>query len=181
MDTDALTFAAAKEGFLQKYAVNSNVLESTKFLFISHNMKNLNLFATGVLLPSVSIGEALQSTPLVDMYRAGDKIQFEPVTAQFIVDEDLKVYEEIFDWMVGLGFPADREQYSDQKGKGLYADLTIIFMKNSNETNMKVKLYNAFPIFLGPIQFTSGDTPDNPLQTDVTFRYDYFEIERVNA
>lgn len=181
MGTFDISLAAAKESFITRYAINSNLLESAKFVFLSQNMKYLNLFATGAIVPSVSLGEVLQPTPLVDIYRAGDKIQYEPITATFLIDEDLRVYEELYNWMKGLGFPHDHSEYSNQVREGRYADLNVLFLKNSTESNLKMKLYNAFPIFLGPIQMSSQESPDQVLTTDVTFRYDTFEMSRENT
>ena len=90
MEEDYLDIAKARQSFLDKYDINSNLIESSKFLFVSHNMPHLNFFVQAVTLPSVSIGEAIQDTPYSTIYRAGDKMNFEPIAVTFLIDEDLK-------------------------------------------------------------------------------------------
>lgn len=176
-----LTVAAARQSFLEKYDINSNILESSKFIFVAHTTPYLNFFAQGVTLPSVSGQEVLQETPLSTVYRAGDKIMYELLAVQFLIDEDLKVWEELHNWIRGYTFPVNFNEYKVQKTKGIYADMDILFLKNSYESNLSMRFRNVFPTSVGPLTMSSDTGPENVMTTEVTFRYDYFDIIRGSA
>lgn len=176
--TEALTVAAARESFLNKYDINSNILETSKYIFVTHNLPFLNFFAQSVQTPSISTNEVFQDTPYSIIYRAGDKLMYEPLTATFLIDEDLKVWEEIYNWMRGYTYPTTREEYRAQAKKGIYADMSILFLKNSHESNLSFRLHDCFPTSIGPINFDSTADAGTVMTTDVTFRFSTFEIVR---
>ena len=43
----------------------------------------------------------------------GDTLDFEDLEITFLVNEDLSNYREIHDWMIGIGFPKNNEQFTD--------------------------------------------------------------------
>lgn len=179
MYDEFLTIEAARQTFLDKYDINTNYLEASKFIFVSPTMHNLNFFAQSAVLPSISIDAPRQPTPLSDIFRHGDKIIYEPLTLTFLVDEDLKVWEELYNWAAGNTYPIDQKQYAEQLKKGgPYADMQLIFLKNSYQSNLSFKFWNCHPIFLGTINFSSSSDAESVLTTEVTFRFDTFEIMR---
>ena len=62
-------------------------------------------FVTTCNVPGVSIGEALFPTPLIDIGLVGDKITYETLDVSFLVDEDLKNYQELHNWITDISFP----------------------------------------------------------------------------
>jgi hypothetical protein len=174
----AISIEEARANYLSKYNINSNLLESAKYLFVTHNLPNLNFFAQGLTFPSVNGTEILQSTPLSDVYRAGDKIMYDPLTITFLVDEDLRVWEECANWLTGYTFPQNYSQYKEQRRKGIYSDMSLLVLKNSWESNITFRFYNCFPTSVGPFTLNSSDGADAIMTTDVVFRFDTFSIIR---
>jgi hypothetical protein len=70
-------------------------------------------FCTNANIPGITLGEAQFPTPMSDMPLAGDKLTFDTLNIQFIVDEELKNYRELWEWLVGIGFPKAHSQFSD--------------------------------------------------------------------
>lgn len=178
MENEFLSISAIRQNFQSKYNINSNLLETTKFIFVPANMTFLAFFSQSVLLPSVSLNEIMVETPYSTTYRAGDKLIYEPITISMLIDEDLRVWEDTYDWLKGLGYPHSGIEHQQQEAKGLYHDMHLIVLKNSYQTNMVFKFENCFPTFLGPIQMASTGSPDDVLTADITFRYDTFTIVR---
>jgi hypothetical protein len=174
----SISIEEARANYLSKYNINSNLLESTKYLLVTHNLPNLNFFAQGLTFPSVNGTEILQSTPLSDIYMAGDKILYDPLTISFLVDEDLRVWEECASWLIGYTFPQNYDQYKKQLRRGIYCDMSLLVLKNSYESNLTFRFYNAFPTSVGPFTLNSSDSADAVMTTDVTFRFDSFSIIR---
>lgn len=182
MEIDNLTFASAAESFQSRYRVNTNFLQSSKFAFACHNTPYLNYFSQSLQLPGVSAGEIPQDTPLSTIYRAGDKIQFEPLTINFLVDEDIRIWEETYNWMTGFTFPLTDKQYTIRRDtKGIYTDMTMFMFTNNNTDNLRIKFRNCFPVFLGPIAMNAMENAEVVMQSDLTIRFDYFEIQRVRS
>jgi hypothetical protein len=102
----------------------------------------------------MDLGVATQATYLKDIPRPGDKIQFSDFTLRFLVDEDLKNYMEIQNWMRGLGFPESlREIYDlynvnselydgrvNNYGELLYSDATLEVLNSTNNPQFLVKV-----------------------------------------
>ena len=49
-------------------------------------------FCTAANVPGINLGEAQYPTPLHDLHLIGDKLTFENLTINFIVDEELQNY-----------------------------------------------------------------------------------------
>ena len=61
----------------------------------------------------ITLGEAQFPTPMSDMPLSGDKLTFDTLNIQFIVDEELRNYRELWEWIVGIGFPKNHSQFSN--------------------------------------------------------------------
>ena len=69
-------------------------------------------------IPGISLGSATQPTPLVDIPIPGDKISFQSLDINFLVDENLNNYKEIHDWLIGIGFPQNYTQFQNLQAEG---------------------------------------------------------------
>lgn len=168
----------AKETYLQKYDINANRLESANFLLVTHNNPFMNFFCQTIVIPSVTTNAVLVPTPYSETWRHGDKAVYEPLNVSILIDEDLRVWEEAYNWIKGLTYPHDSEEYRQQVKHGLYSDMSIIFLKNSKNPNLMLRIYNCHPIFIGPINMSVSDDPNAIMQTDLTFQYDTFRFIR---
>ena len=56
-------------------------------------------------IPGVSMAQASQYTPFVDIAVVGDKLQYDNFNMTFMVDESLQNYMEMYDWVKNIGFP----------------------------------------------------------------------------
>ena len=71
-------------------------------------------FVTRANIPGVTLGQAVQATPFTDMPVVGDKLTYDDFYFTFIVDEQLKNYQEMHNWLVNIGFPASGNQFKAQ-------------------------------------------------------------------
>jgi hypothetical protein len=172
----------AIESFASNTPQNSSILQLTRFTFIIPDMPYLKYFCQTVNLPSVSTGEVPVATPFSNTYRHGDKMVFEPLTLTVLLDEDMRVWEETYNWIKGISNPTS---FADYKRKGLndktplYYDGFLTVNTNSNNPNIRMKFHNCFPTSLSSINFDTKTNADSIPTCDITFRYDIFEVERV--
>ena len=158
---------------------NKNYLQSNKWSFTLANSPHTVYFCQSIVLPGVSVGEAMVPTPFSDTYRHGDKMVFESLTLTVLIDEDMRTWEEIFNWMKGLSYPNDFREYQEQKKKGLYTDAVLEPHTNNHTSNFRIHFRECFPTSIGPVTFSYTDDPNLVLSTDVTIRYDTFYFERI--
>ena len=101
----------AIESFASNTPQNSSILQLTRFTFIIPDKPYLKYFCQTVSIPSVSINPVTVPTPLTNTYRHGDKMEFDALTITAIVDEDMRIWQETYDWMKGLANPVTTDQY----------------------------------------------------------------------
>ena len=167
---------------LRQQPKNTNTQLPNHYKLVFPKVRNLEYFCQDVQLPSVSFPPIPNSNPFVDMYVPGDKLKFDPLIIEFKVDEEFRVYEDIFSWMVGLTFPHEFEDYNLQNKKGKYADGSLIAVPSSNDTETKkpigFRFVNMFPFYLGGIRFSTTDTGTQIMTTQAQFAYTLFDIIR---
>lgn len=172
-----------RESNLTRMPQNTSLLQSTKYTFSFPNLPFLNYFVTNVNIPGISTNEVTVSTPFSDTYRHGDKLVYEPLMVNILLDEDLRVWEETHNWLTSLTFPRRFEEYapnqSKQQFKDKYYDSILTINTNSNIANMRLKFRNCHPTSLSGLQFSTNDSELENITSSITFRYDYYDIERL--
>jgi hypothetical protein len=166
---------------------NINFLSQLGLKFIISNKPHLNYFVQRATLPGLTLGIAIQPTPFAQIPWAGDLV-FNDLTIDFRVDEDLKNYLEIFDWIIGLGFPENFEQYKrllqstvvPNPGIGeTQVDGTLIMFTNQMVPRFEAKFEYLFPYSLSDLILTSMDADVQYLTATVTFKYMVYRINRL--
>ena len=179
---------------------NLNLLSPVAFRFSLKDIPHVNFFCQSAQIPSVSLGEVAIQTPLASVYHAGD-MTYDPLAVRFLVDEDLKNYLEIHDWIKGLGHPTDFEEYRSYRSgtrevpkspnfvsntsststhvdtSRRLSDATLTVLTNKLNGNIQVNFRDCFPISLGSIDFDLTNTEISSIVVDVSFRYTSFVIE----
>ena len=149
-------------------------------------LPNVDFFCQRVNIPAVNLGVYRQPTPLSDAPTEGDKIDFEQFAMNFIVNEDLSNYLEIYNWLIAMGFPDDHNQFNlaknlNQTGtKTIRSDMNIIINTNKSNPNYSVTFKDAFPISLGSIELDASATSLEPIIVDATFEFvGSFSIDKI--
>ena len=162
-------------------------------------------FCTNANIPGITLGEAQYPTPMSDIPISGDKLTFDTLNIQFLVDEELKNYREMWEWLVGLGFPKQHSQFSDvlsesklntvlpgasrmtysnkagQKSTltdgASYSDATMTFYNSKNIAKVEVHFRDIFPTSLSGIDLTTDTSDVEYIRVDASFRYLYYEFK----
>lgn len=169
------------ESFLTTIPQNTNFLQSTKYTFLIPNLPFARYFCQSINLPGVTSNEIEVPTPFSNTYRHPTKMTFEPFTISFLIDEDVRVWEETYKWIVSLTRPESSKQYIKYKDKDTspYQDGILTVNTNANIPNLRIKFKNVFPVSLSGIQFGTMNSADTTPTADLTFRYDIFEFQRI--
>ena len=164
---------------------NKNFLSPLNFKFFIKKTPYINFFIQKINLPSIRLIQVDTSNPFVKTPYAGDHIDFGTLTMNFKVDEDLKNYLEIHNWIIGLGFPERYEQYRDLSNKPIYtgdgivSDMTLTILASTKTPNYEITFVDAFPVSLSDLTFNTMDNTVNFLSADATFKYTHYTITRL--
>jgi hypothetical protein len=176
--------------FIAGLPSNYNVLSPLAFRLDIERLPMATFFCQSVNVPGVTLGETEQVTPLINIPIPGDKMEFDSLTATFLIDEDLTNYIEILNWIRGLGTPEVLSEYGDlEKASPTYnvytnksvagdvlSDITLHILTNSKNTNKEVIYRDCFPIALGEIAFDSA-SDGGVIVADATFQLRDYVIQ----
>jgi hypothetical protein len=180
---------------IERQPDNFDLARASQFKFDILKVPNTTYFAQEINLPGIAFsGDAIMNTRYKAIPFMGDTLDFSPLELTFLVQENLKNYREIHDWMTGIGFPISPEQFAkaikdtDTKdignaGKGnvtnpsvMTSDATLTILTNKNNPSIQVKFRNIYPTSLSGLQFDTKDTATEGLTASVTFNYDVYEL-----
>ena len=147
---------------------NINMLSPTGFKLTINKEKfaNTEFFITTFGIPSVSSSEVQTNFRGSVAYEPSETRQFESLNLRFVIDEDMKNYTEIFDWINDNVKNKKMERY----------DMILSVMSSHNNVNKQFQFKDAFPVSLSGVEFNTQATDVEYLQADVTFRYNEFLI-----
>ena len=169
---------------------NRNFLSPVGFKLKINKCPKVDFLAVGANLPGITLGTALQPTYLKDIDLPGDKLVYDDLRVNFIVDEDLENYSQIYKWMVGLGYPESQKQFVDLKATDEYypeigerenphaqfSDGTLQILNSNFRPQAYVKLEGLFPVALSSLDFDATQGDINYFTASVTFKYTIFQL-----
>ena len=176
-------------------------LSPTQFKFNIHQLPKVEFFTTSANVPAISLGDAVMSTPYKEIPMMGDTLSYENLSITFIVDENLENYVELHNWMVAIGFPKSRTQFSDFRSaaastpiatqgtsddigdvqpatsaRGMFGDAILTILTNKNNPVVEVRFEDLYPIALGALDFTQTVTDVEYISVTADFSYKIYEI-----
>lgn len=168
---------------LTRQPVNKNFLSPLGFKFLLLKAPTVEYFVQSVNLPSLGFQSADVPTPFVSLPFPGDHLRYGEFNLTFKIDEDMKNYLEIFNWLVGLGFPDTFDQYKNianvSTRDGVVSDATLMILTSAKNPNISISFKNMFPTSLSDIQFDTTQTDVEFVNATATFKYQSFTIAQI--
>ena len=169
-------------GALDKNPGNVNLTAPQGYRFQIKKLPNVNYFLQTVDIPEITMPPSIQSNPFADIQWPGNKLTFGDLNITFKVDEDLNNYRELFNWMMGIGFPENTEEYGvlarkpAHSGEGVFSDASLIATTMLKNPNIEYIFQDAWPSYLGSIAFSTTSDDVNYLTCKATFKYTLFKV-----
>ena len=164
----------------------------TQFRFGIHQLPKVEFFATAVNIPGISLGTAILSTPYKDIPLPGEKLEYGNLSIEFLVDEYLENYISLHNWMTGLGFPQDREEFKTYRDvtsntpttstraatpdRAMYSDAFIMILSNKNNPILEINFEDIFPISIGDLNYTQDATDVEYIKVTAEFAYKIYTM-----
>jgi len=162
---------------------NFNYLQPTGFRLVIDrtNYPNLEFFVQDFTHAGVIMNTAdLQYKKLAAIPFIGDKLTYNEMLANIILDEDMKAYTEMHDWMrrildQDMTTPVDRFKAKTEQPPA-QSDITLSILSSSNNPVVRIKYKDCIPTALTDIQFQSTAGGESFITFGASFRFTYFDI-----
>lgn len=171
---------------IQGQPENKNMLSQIGFRFSVKRLPSVSFFASRINMPGLTLNAVPVPTPFKVINMAADKLEYGEFSVTFKVDEDMGNYLEIFDWMVGIGFPTkfdERKQLvangQNSPGTGIFSDGTLMINSSAKNPNMEVTFIDLLPVSLSDLDFTTQASDVDYLEATVSFKFLYYTITRL--
>ena len=170
---------------------NLNYLSQLKFSFLIKKLPNVNFFVQQATLPNVTLGRFDRPSPFVKLPEPGDHLEYGEFQLTFRVDEDMRNFREMYNWMLALGFPENFSQYKALADKdvlknwgasgedSLMSDGTLIIQNSNVNSNLQVTFHNMFPTSVQDLIFDYRQSDVEYLECLCTFAYERFSITSI--
>ena len=168
---------------------NRNFLSPTGFKFSIVKSPKVAFFCNQANIPDLTLGVAVQPSYFKDIDQPGDKVTFGDLNLQFLVDEDLKNYMEIQNWIRGMGFPEDATEahniqltgnpgmdLKSRRWQNMFSDGTLQILSSSMVAKFQVVFRQMFPYSLTTLDFDATATDIDYFTANVSFKYLIYEI-----
>ena len=179
-----------------------------QFRFKMTKIPKVEFFVQTANIPGINLGTATVASPLYDYPVPGDKINYQSLDISFLVDENLNNYKELHDWISGLGFPSNHQQFADlQAGSadrfpgstassvamgskrtpaplaegGIYSDATLTVLNSKNIAKTEIRFKNVYPTTLGSLSYDIKASDVDYLQVQASFNYLHYDIIQIST
>lgn len=188
---------------VQRQPTTLDYASPTQFKLTVAQLPKVEFFVTNCNLPGINLGEAIVPTPLKAIPMMGDDLVFENLNFGFVVNENLENYIELHNWLLSIGFPKSREQFSNFRSttsntpittrggasqdiagqqklttsaNPMFSDITLTILSNKNNPLVEVRFQDAYPLSLSSLEFSQEATDVDYLKATTDFAYKYYEI-----
>jgi len=165
---------------------NKNFLSPLNFKFNLKRAPHLNFFIQSINLPGLALPEIDVNNPLIRVPYAGDHLLYDELQITYKVDENLRNYMELHEWIRALG-KRSFEEYraiankTKTSGESLKSDISLTVLTSNRNANYEVVFKDAFPINVSGVDFATTAADVDFIEARASFRYTSYDITKVNA
>jgi hypothetical protein len=173
-------------------------LRPNGFRFMIQSLPKVTYFCQAANIPAITLGFAVHHTPLVNIPRPGEKLDFGELTIRFMIQEDMANYIELYDWLIALGFPENHNQFQQrvnaqsfrapqinnldagvQRKTDIteYSDATLMVLNSNNLPIVRLNFVDCFPISLSGLDFDVSSGNTQYFVGNAVFKYRMFSVE----
>lgn len=165
--------------------INKNFLNPLNFKFLLKRAPHVNFFVQKANIPSLELPAIFVPTVFNPIPQPETHLKYGSFSVTFSVDEDFENYLEIHNWIRGLGFPEEFEEYAalsqipQYTGEGLKSDITLSILNSLKNPNYEFNFRDAWPTYLSSVEFDTTKTDINYITATAEFRYTLFDVVKL--
>ena len=172
---------------------NRNFLSPIGFQFTIDRMRGVDFFCQSANIPAMQLGSADTGTRLNKLRNPGDEMQYEDLFLRFLVDENMKNWYQVANWMREISTPYSTTEFRYNRGNipsvnkreaGVdYAtannqwrcDCSLLILSSNYRVVSEVVFRDAWPTSLSTLNFDASSSDINYFTAEVGLRYNYYD------
>lgn len=165
----------SRYGHLQGQPSEVNFQLDTHHRFILKRLPNMTFYCQSVNLPGAGIDVINQPVPMFNtIKRPGGEIMHDDVMVQFLVDDGMSNWREIFQWIKECSNYTDHTEYKSPQ-EHLCDEAQLFILNSSHKATFRIDFYNLFPNSIDGIQFDTK-SHSNQIYCNAAFSFSHYEI-----
>ena len=172
---------------------NRNFLSPVGFKFNIDKLKGVDFFCQSASVPSLSIGKSTQYTRFNDIPQPGDELEYEDLQLRFLIDENMKNYYQVHDWMRSIATPKKAEEFTYNRGSlesphkrrnqrdvGVYgnqwkSDASLFILSSNYQPVAEFIFRDCWPTGLTTLTFDASVDRIEYFTAEISMAYSYFD------
>lgn len=172
---------------------NRNLLSPNGFIFSIGKMRSVDFFCQSASVPSISMKPVETPTRFNRLPQPGDELYYEELRIKFLVDENMKNYYQVHDWMRTLATPVSSREFTFGRGslesqnKDLEnsdlanyenqwrSDCSLFILSSNYQPVAEFVFRDAFPTSLTTLNFDSAVQDIQYFTAECALKYSYFD------
>ncbi len=175
---------------------NKNYLSPSAFLLIFNKLPGITFMCQKTNIPGISTGVAIQPTRLNKVPHPSDELRYEDLEIEFLIDENLKNWVQLHDWLRGITNAVRADEFIFNRGKiqSPYeprpddinkldpelqerSEATLIILSSNYQPVCNIVYHDVFPTAVSPLPFDTTVNDIRYLTARALFSYTYYDIE----
>ena len=172
---------------------NRNFLSPIGFQFTIDRLRGVDFFCQSANIPAVSLGPAVTSTRLNKIQNPGDELQYEDLFIRFLVDENMKNWYQVSNWMREIATPYSTREFRYDRGSiesvnkrdSTYdiasannqwrCDCSLLVLSSNYRVVGEFIFRDAWPTSLTTLNFDASVPDINYFTAEVSLKYNYYD------
>ena len=173
---------------------NRNFLSPVGFKFSIRKMKGVDFFCQSASIPSITMQSVKQGTRFNAIPQPGDELTYEDLSIRFLVDENMKNWYQVHDWMREITTPYSSKEFGYARGtiesqnrklnnrsdlanwdNQWRSDCSLFILSSNYQPVAEFVFRDAFPVNLSTLTFDSSVQDIQYFQADCSLRYTYYD------
>jgi hypothetical protein len=172
---------------------NRNFLSPIGFLFTINRLRGVDFFCQSASVPAISMGSADQGTRYNKIPHPGDELKYEDLFIRFLVDENMKNWYQVHDWMREITTPYSSKEFTYSRGtrrsvnnepntfkagewtNQWRSDCSLFILSSNYRPVAEFVFRDAFPVNLTTLNFDASVPDISYFTSECVLRYNYYD------
>ena len=195
IQSDNLTQAPQDQNFSIE---NRNFLSPIGFKFSVSKLRGVDFFCQSASIPAMQLAAADSYTRFNKIPNPGDEIQYEDLFIKFLIDENMKNWYQVHDWMRELGTPYTSDEFTMSRGQiksinkkvepikgnssvaGQWGnqwrcDCSLFVLSSNYQPVAEFIFHDAWPTTLSTVNFDAAVPDINYFTAEMSMKYTYYD------
>ena len=159
-----------------RYFTTPNYLSPSSFRVLIPRLPKITYFVQTCSVPSLNIGSMdLTYKGFPRMTHPSSLDLSDQLVINFIVDEDMENWREMYDWMHSIVPSSENE--GGITANDIYSDIILLVFNSAKKLKKKLTFHRCYPVSLMSFEFNSGVNEIDPMLVAANFSFKTMEIE----